>query len=82
MDFQIKRDPKKDLRITCSNKVCSEHLEQDDDVRLVDSQIKTLNNSTCQSLLLWSTQNNLKEKLTFLHCQNDDYRDVLASTFH
>ena len=42
--FRFKRDLNKDLRITCSNKVCS---EQDGDVKFVDSQIRKLKDGAC-----------------------------------
>lgn len=42
--FRFKRDINKDLRITCSKKVCS---EQDSDVKFVDSQIRKLKDGAC-----------------------------------
>lgn len=63
-------------------KVCCGHFEQDNDVDFVDSQIRRSKDGVFRSLLLWSTRSNLKEKLVALNCQNDNYKEVLTSTFH
>lgn len=49
------------MRITYSNKACSEHFEQDNNVKFEHSQIRMLKDGACQSLLLWATRSNLKE---------------------
>lgn len=55
--------------------------KEDNDVEFVGSQIRKLKDGACQSLLLGPTGSNLKEKLRGVSWP-DNYRDVLASTFH
>ena len=69
MDFQIQKRSKRRLRITCSNKVCSKHFEQENNVKFVESQMRRLKYGACQSLLSWSTRYRLREKPTVLHRQ-------------
>ena len=49
-----------------SNKLCSEHLEQDHNVKYVDSKIRNLRNGACQSLLLWLIRSKLEGKHYFI----------------
>ena len=70
------------MDFSSSNKVCSEHLEKDNNVKFVESQIRRLKYVACQSLLSWSIRSHLREKPTVLHCQYSNYGNVLASTFH
>ena len=52
---RIKRDPKKDFKVTESTKVCSEHFTPDDFISS-SSQKRKLKNGACPSVFSWTSQ--------------------------
>ena len=52
---RIKRDPKKDFKVTESTKVCSEHFTPEDFISSL-SQKRKLKSGACPSVFSWTSQ--------------------------
>jgi len=74
---RIKRDPKKDFKVSAYTKVCSEHFRREDFV-CFDTKSRRLKAGACPSLFSWS-KTNLKRSLPEKKKQIEERNAILES---
>ena len=74
---RIKRDPKKDFKITSSTKVCPDHFE-DEDFIFVNSRSRRMKTEACPSVFSWTRPKN-QRTLPAKMVQLEEERKILAA---